>query len=166
MTNPPVLFDASSILNLVRELRQDAPDKLLEGSTITLAYYEIGNALWKECFLLKRITNTEAENLLTAIFAIIAEMKATTPSQQDKGKTTLETAVKHKLTFYDAAYLTEAKNTKSTLVTDDKKLADTAKKTQTKTQTSKEFTNKPNTKKTKQKPYSLTSCSNHNYDNA
>jgi hypothetical protein len=34
-----LLFDASSILTLVRELGEKAPDELLEGSTISLAYY-------------------------------------------------------------------------------------------------------------------------------
>ena len=56
MTKSPMLFDASSILTIVRELQGDAPDKLADGTTISLAYYEVGNALWRECFLLKRIS--------------------------------------------------------------------------------------------------------------
>jgi predicted nucleic acid-binding protein len=140
MTKPSLLFDASSILTLVRELRRDAADKLADEATISLAYYEVGNALWRECLLLKRISQQEAENLLSEMYAIIGEMKVTTPPGENDGNAILAAACKFNLTFYDSAYLAEADRSKSTLVTDDKKLAAMAQKAGVKTLTSKEFT--------------------------
>ena len=134
-----LLFDASSILTLVRELRGDAADKLLDGATISLAYYEVGNALWRECFLVKRISRREAENLLKEMYAIIEQMRVTSPEGEDEGKAILDAACKFNITFYDSAYLAEADRSKSTLVTDDKKLATAAKKAGVKTLTSKEL---------------------------
>jgi predicted nucleic acid-binding protein len=135
-----LLFDASSILTLVRELRGGAADKLLDGATISLAYYEVGNALWRECFLLKRISRGEAENLLKAMYAIIGQMRVTSPESEDEGNAILDAACKFNITFYDSAYLAEADRSKSTLVTDDKKLATVAQKAGVKTLTSKELT--------------------------
>jgi predicted nucleic acid-binding protein len=134
------LFDASSILTLVRELQGDAPDKLLKGSTISLAYYELGNALWRECFLLKRISRQEAESLLKTIYAILGEMQIELPDKEDEGGTVLDTAYKFNITFYDVAYLAEAQKSKITLVTDDKKLEKAAENAGVKTLTSKAFT--------------------------
>ena len=139
MTKASLLFDASSILTLVRELRRDAADKLADEATISLAYYEVGNALWRECFLLKRISQQEAENLLSEMYAIIGEMKVATLQGENEGNAILDAACKFNLTFYDSAYLAEADKSKSTLVTDDKKLAAMAQKAGVKTLTSKEF---------------------------
>lgn len=127
MTQHPLLFDASSILTVIRELRRKAPDMLWGGSTISLAHYEIGNALWKECFLLKRITPGEALKLLRSIFAMIRRMDVAVLEDEDLGEATLNTAGKHNITYYDAAYLTEAQRSNKTLVTDDQKLASAAK---------------------------------------
>jgi predicted nucleic acid-binding protein len=139
MTKSSMLFDASSILTIVRELQGDAPDKLADGTTISLAYYEVGNALWRECFLLKRISRQEAENLVGEMYAIIGEMKVATLQGENEGNAILDAACKFNLTFYDSAYLTEADKSKSTLVTDDKKLAAMAQKAGVKTLTSREF---------------------------
>ena len=134
-----LLFDASSILTLVRELRGDAADKLLEGSTISLAYYEVGNALWRECFLLKRISREEAQSLLRAMYSIIGEMEVTSLESEDEGNAILDAACRFNITFYDSAYLAQASKSKSTLVTDDKKLAKTAQNVGVKTLKSQEF---------------------------
>ncbi len=134
-----MLFDASSILTIVRELKGDAPDKLEDGTTISLAYYEVGNALWRETFLLKRISRQQAETLLSEIYAIIGEMNVVMLQGEGSGNAILDAACKFNLTFYDSAYLAEADKTKSTLVTDDKKLAAMAQKAGVKTLTSREF---------------------------
>jgi predicted nucleic acid-binding protein len=139
MTKPSLLFDASSILTLVRELRGDALDKLLEGSTISLVYYELGNALWRECFLLKRISREEAENLLSTLYAILQEMEVTLLEKEDEGNAVLDTACKFNITFYDSAYVAEAHKSKKTLVTDDKKLAKAAENAGVKTLTSRDL---------------------------
>ena len=132
-----LLFDASSIFTLVRELRGDAPNKLLEGSTISLAYYELGNALWRECFLLKRISREEAEKLLRAMYAILQAMDVISLENDDEGSVVLEKACEHNITFYDSAYVAEAHKSKKVLVTDDKKLAKAAEKAGVQTLTSK-----------------------------
>jgi predicted nucleic acid-binding protein len=140
MMKRSLLFDASSILTLIRELRGDAPDKLLAGSTISLAYYELGNALWRECFLLKRISWEEAENLLRTMYTILQSMDVAPLEKEDEGNAVLNTACKFSVTFYDSAYLTEARKSKKTLVTDDKKLAKAAENAGVKTLTSRTFT--------------------------
>ena len=140
MTKRLLLFDASSIFTLVRELRGDAPDKLLEGSTISLAYYEVGNALWRECFLLKRISQKEAENLLRTMYAILQSMEVAPLEKEDEGNAVLDTAGRFNITFYDSAYLDEAHKSKKTLVTDDKKLAKAAENAGVKTLTSRTVT--------------------------
>ncbi|MEM4675694.1 MAG: PIN domain nuclease, partial [Nitrososphaerota archaeon] len=56
------LFDASAILNSIRYHREDIVD-FIEGNecyTLSLAQYEVGNALWKEAYLLKRISVNDA----------------------------------------------------------------------------------------------------------
>ena len=140
MMKRSLLFDASSILTLVRELRGDAPDKLVEGSTVSLAYYELGNALWRECLLLKRISWEEAESLLRTMYAILQSMDVVPLEKEDEGNAVLNTACRFNITFYDSAYLTEACKSKKTLVTDDKKLAKAAENAGVKTLTSGTFT--------------------------
>jgi predicted nucleic acid-binding protein len=135
-----LLFDASSIFTLVRELRGKAPDKLLEGSTISLAYYELGNALWRECFLLKRIRQEEAEKLLRAMFAILQAMDVVLLENEDEGNAVLCRACEYSLTFYDSAYVAEAYKSQKILVTDDEKLAKAAKSAGVETLTSKTLT--------------------------
>lgn len=94
MIKNSLLFDASSIFTLVRELRGKAPDLLLEGSTISLAYYEIGNALWRECFLLRRIIQKEAERLLKSMFIMLGAMDIASLEDEELGKATLNMAGK------------------------------------------------------------------------
>ena len=125
MTKPQLLFDANAIYRFIRELPDDAMDKLVEGSTIYLAYYELGNALWRECFLLKRISREEAERSLNFMYTVLDRMHVASPDN-NSGSDVLDTACKFNLTFYDSAYLTEAKKFNKTLVTDDKKLAKAA----------------------------------------
>ena len=136
MTKRSLLFDASSIFALVREFRGKALDTLLESSTISLARYELGNALWRECFLLKRIRQDEAERLLRTMFAILHAMNVKILEDEDEGSTVLNQAGKLNVTYYDAAYVSEAFKSNKVLVTDDRKLAKAAEKTGLKTLTS------------------------------
>jgi predicted nucleic acid-binding protein len=139
MTKPFLLFDASSILTLVRELRRDAADKLADEATISLAYYEVGNALWRECFLLKRISRREAEVFLNDIYEIMGQMTVASLQGENEENAVLDIACKFNLSFYDSAYLAQANDSNYTLVTDDKKLANMAQKADVKTKTSKEL---------------------------
>jgi len=117
-----LLFDASSILLLVRGLGERAPDILVGSSTIPLAYYEAGNAVWRECFLLKRIDENKAAKLLRSIFAIIRKMDIVRLEDEEFGVTILDVAGSLNVTYYDASYLVGARELHKTLVTDDEKL--------------------------------------------
>ena len=139
MNPPPLLFDASSILLLVKKSRSKSPDILLNGSTISLVYYEVGNALWRECTLLQRITLKEAGKLLESIFALIQAMDVAVLDDEKLGGVILNMAGEQNITFYDAAYLAEAQRSNRTLVTDDEKLADAAKIVGVKTLASKDI---------------------------
>ena len=138
-----LLFDASSVFTLVRELRGKAPDLFWEGSTISLAYYEVGNALLRECFLLKRIVPKEAAKLLKSVFAMLQAMDVAVLEHEDLGNAILDMAGKLNITYYDAAYLTEAQRSNKILVTDDEKLAKAAKIVGVKTLTSKTVRQQP-----------------------
>ena len=139
MTTHSLLFDASSILMIVRELKGKASDKLLEESTIPLVYYELGNAVWRESFLLKKINQAEAKHLLNSLYAIVDQMELLSIGDEDDANTILDLAYNHSLTFYDSAYLAQASKSKKTLVTDDKKLANAAEKAKVKTLNSATF---------------------------
>ena len=65
------VFDASSILVAVRDFGEKALDILLDGFTVSLAFYEIGNAIWKKFFLLRRVNEEKAVKVLRAIFSVI-----------------------------------------------------------------------------------------------
>ena len=74
MTKPQLLYDSNIIYRLIRELPQGAVEKLIEGTTIYLAYYELGNALWRESLLLKKISLDEAAKSLDLMYLILGRM--------------------------------------------------------------------------------------------
>ena len=125
MTEPQLLFDANAIYRLIRECPEKAVDMLMEGATISLAYYELGNALLREAHLHKRISIEEAEKSLSLMHAMLVRMQVE-KVDGEQGSEILQTADKCNLTFYDSAYLAEAKKTNKILVTDDNKLAKAA----------------------------------------
>jgi predicted nucleic acid-binding protein len=105
----------------------------------TLAHYELGNAVWRECFLLKRISREEAEKLLRAMFAIVQTMEVTSVDREDEAMDILGKACDFNMTYYDSAYVAQAHKSKKVLVTDDNKLAKAAQKIGVKTLTSNEL---------------------------
>ena len=125
MTKSQLLFDSNTIYKIIREQPQDAVEKLVKGTTIDLAYYELGNALWRECLLLKRISIEEAEKSLDLMYSILERMQVASLNSKT-GSEVLDIAYKFNLTFYDTAYLIEAKKSDKILVTDDIKLAKAA----------------------------------------
>lgn len=139
MTKRLLLFDASSIFALTREFRSKAIDMLLEGSTISLVHYELGNAVWRECFLLKKINQSEAEKLLQTMFALLHTMDVAVLEDETEGMAVLKDACELNLTYYDASYISEAIKTNRVLVTDDRKLAKAAEKAGLKTLTTEAF---------------------------
>lgn len=125
----PLLLDASCILTVVREFRGEAARILRRGSTLSLAYYEIGNAIWRECHLVRGITKDEAGKVLRSIFAVVRSMDVICLEDEELGVKILNSASELGITYYDAAYLTIAQKLNRTLVTDDEELIKAAKKT-------------------------------------
>ena len=139
MKGKEALFDAGSILDLVRRFKGSAPLVLTEGSTLSLAFYEVGNAIWKECCLHARLDAHEGTSLLSALVAIIRAMNVVTPDSEQSAGKVLELARRLGLTYYDASYLAEAKNSKRILVSDDAGLLQAARKAGVKCMTSEAF---------------------------
>lgn len=133
------VFDASSILTLIGKLGEKIVDVMKGNLTVSLAYYEVGNALWKECKLAKRLTIDEAAEVLDFTFSLLDLMEIVHTKDGDLGVQTLSNAIKLNITYYDAAYLTATQKLDKVLITDDEKLIATARKIEVKTSPSKRF---------------------------
>ena len=118
------LFDASAILNAIKQHAENSIFIFKKQYTINLDFYEMGNAVWK---LVYREISTEEEAFpiintiknLWQLFNIISLKK-------EDLNDILQIAIKDSLTFYDASYLYYAIKNKIILVSDDKKLRKTA----------------------------------------
>lgn len=133
-------IDANSILNLVRDLKEDAVEPLENAATASLAYYEIGNGRWKEYNRLEILSLEEADKILTFVGSILKFMKMIHLEVDEKlGEKALQLADKQNITYYDAAYLTISKRSGKPLVTDDEKLRKAAKELRIPVIGSKEF---------------------------
>ncbi|MCD6593047.1 type II toxin-antitoxin system VapC family toxin [Candidatus Bathyarchaeota archaeon] len=113
------LLDASALLNIVRRLGERSLKILKENYILTLTIYEVGNALWRETKLLKKLTTDEAEEIMKAVIALTKFMQIIEPEDPTE---ILKTSNKIEATFYDTAYVVVALRRNLTLVTDDKKL--------------------------------------------
>ncbi|MCD6154419.1 MAG: type II toxin-antitoxin system VapC family toxin [Candidatus Verstraetearchaeota archaeon] len=130
------IFDASALLNLIRKAGSNAIEIVKENYILDLTLYEIGNALWKEAILLKRISLEEALKTISFIENLRKILIAKSLSDEDLLPKVLKISLQQKITYYDAAYITIAQNQKLTLIADDSKLIKTAKKLGVKTKTS------------------------------
>jgi len=110
------IFDSSAIINLCGDRKAE---KLLDGWTVNLAIYELGNAVWKQVKIYGKITIDEANLVLDSLTEVFRRLKK--PATENPLKT-LEIAVKEDLTYYDASYINAAVENNLTLVTDDDKL--------------------------------------------
>ena len=127
------VLDASTIITLVKRHGEESIE-ILEGSTtIALAPYEIGNTLRTETQLTLALTNTEADRLLYILYRILTVVTMETPTTAEDAITILNTARETDASYYDAAYLTEAKKMGLPLATEDRRLADKAEKFSVKT---------------------------------
>ena len=132
------VVDASGLLILLYDFGERAVDFLQECTTSSLIYYEIGNAIWKECFLVGRFSSSEAFRLLSLAFKILNIMHIV-HINEELGTIALKLAGKLKITYYDAVYLAIAQNLNSVLVTEDKKLAKAAEGASVKVMNVKQF---------------------------
>lgn len=110
------LYDSSAIINLCGEGKTE---RLLEGWTLNLAFYELGNAVWKQARIHRRITLEEAYLILDSLTEVFRRLRK--PEDEDPLRT-LEMAVREGLTYYDAAYISAAIEKGLILVTDDERL--------------------------------------------
>lgn len=108
------LLDSSAIFKAIRTNRVDA---LLGNYTIELARYELGNAIWKESTLHRRVTEEESERLIRLVKQALRVMEILRTDCQEEE--ILKMAEKLKLTFYDASYLFHAKTRNLTFITED-----------------------------------------------
>lgn len=131
------VFDASSILVLTRELQEKVVGILKGNLTLSLAHYEIGNALWKECNRVKRLTVNEAVEVLGFTLALLNLMNILDVKDAYFSTKALSNADKLNITYYDAAYLTAAQVANKTLVSDDGNLVAASRKIGVKTMPSK-----------------------------
>lgn len=107
-------------------MRRGVTKVFAEGVTIELAVYEAVNALWKECYLLKRIKVETAQRFLE----LLEDIFATIDIYSIKGfeGEAFKIALDEGITFYDASYICVAMKNGLTFVTDDRKLKDVASK--------------------------------------
>ena len=92
-----MLFDASASVNLCGEKKLD---QILAGCTIDLTTYEIGNAVWKQVYIHKKITLEEANTVLDSLIDILRNLKKV---EIDDFLEVLKIAVKEGIDCYDAS---------------------------------------------------------------
>jgi len=114
-----LLFDSSAILNTVRNIGGNAISILKSNYILTLTIYEIGNAIWKEAKLQKRIGLNEALILISNISRILSKMRIIVIDNPAK---VLRVAYLMRITYYDASYIMATAENNLILVTDDRKL--------------------------------------------
>jgi len=122
------IIDASSLLLLIKKYGGQATETLKTSSSIPLIYYEVGNALRTSASILHHITPEEAEETLENIHTGLELMKLIQQENTQDSKLILQNSLTYNLTYYDSAYLTAADKHKVILVTEDKQLAEAAKK--------------------------------------
>lgn len=118
------LYDASAMLNLILNEGSKSLSILSGHAILDLTMYDLGNGIWKFLYLQKKITKTEACDLLDVCLKLRSNMKVL----DIKG---LEEEIKEissdcGQSFYDSSYLALAKKHNLELVTDDKKLLNAA----------------------------------------
>jgi predicted nucleic acid-binding protein len=111
------LFDSSAIF---RAFKENKIEILTGNFTLELARYELGNILWKDCVLQAKISEQQSKQLASAVKRTLALMDVLEIGGSEEE--ILETAINHRITFYDASYVYSAKQKELTLVTEDSRL--------------------------------------------
>ncbi|MCS7138754.1 MAG: type II toxin-antitoxin system VapC family toxin [Crenarchaeota archaeon] len=113
------LYDASALLNTIRLRKQDSYKVLKDNSTLSLTKYEVGNTLWKEALLKRRISVEEA---FETIFLLEKVLKIMRIVEVSNSSTALKLAYELQTTYYDASYIVASVENNTRLVTDDAEL--------------------------------------------
>ena len=127
-TSSASLFDASAIVNLLISQGGRIIDIVTGNWTLDLTVYEVGNAVWKLNTIKSKITSAEADNLLRNLLDIVADRIRLISSSEIDHLSTIRIAREEKLSYYDAIYLSIAMTRNLLLVTDDRRLYNSAKK--------------------------------------
>jgi len=118
-----LLFDASSLIYALK-LKCIG---ILHGNYIQhLTVYEILNAIWKETYLIKSITPSDAEKLINIIIEALDYLHVLSihPYEIEVFRKAIDLG----LTIYDTSYVILAEKNNLTLVTEDRKLMERASK--------------------------------------
>lgn len=120
------LFDASAVINIIVNRGSEATKLLKNHIILDLTIYEVGNSIWKLCYLEKKITHEEACKFLRLFLSLTQHM--TILSIDGIEENVKKHSVEKGLTFYDASYVAVSENQNLLLVTDDDRLAKVASK--------------------------------------
>ncbi|MGC9137174.1 type II toxin-antitoxin system VapC family toxin [Caldivirga sp.] len=114
------LFDASALFSLIQQ-----GDIIIKGTVIRnihilhLTIYEVGNVLWKEAYIFKRIK--DPHRIAKLVQEIIKRINILADPPLDE---VLKLSLSRGLAFYDASYVYAAESMGMTLVTEDKQILD------------------------------------------
>jgi len=112
------LFDASALYKLLT-VYKDYTDKIAYNYIyiLDLTFYEIGNAIWKDYYIFKRINNLIETS--EVIYEILKELNVI---ENLSFIEIIKIAIEKNLTYYDASYVYASKNFGLILVSEDKDL--------------------------------------------
>jgi len=111
------VLDSSAIF---KAIRTGAVEALAGNYTLELARYELGNILWKEHNLHKRINIEELKQLILLIKRALNLMEFM--GLECREEKVLSVAERLKVTFYDASYIVCAQEKGMPLTTEDENL--------------------------------------------
>lgn len=111
------ILDSSAIFKAVRS---DAVEAVAGNYTLELARYELGNTLWKEYELHKRINIEELKRLISLIKRVLGLIELI--GLECREEKILGVAERLKVTFYDASYIFCAQEKGIPLMTEDENL--------------------------------------------
>jgi len=87
-----------------------------------IAAYELGNAVWKDLHIFKRLSKEEAEMLMTMFHKTLSRIKVEPQSDLTECIEVLRNSDNLGISYYDSSYLTSAIRLEATLVSEDKTL--------------------------------------------
>jgi predicted nucleic acid-binding protein len=93
-----------------------------EITTLDLAVYEAGNAIWKQAKLLKLMSDSDARATHKALSAFISRTSLVRMDELDQAGA-MDIALENGSTYYDACYVVAARSLGLALATEDKRLA-------------------------------------------
>ena len=120
------LLDASSLLNVIGRLGESALRGLRGCSILDLTVYEVGNGVWSLVYLHREMDYESGLRIMKAVVRLLAQLSVI--NIKERVLEAYDLTIKEGLTFYDASYLVAAQSMGLTLVTDDEKLAEKARK--------------------------------------